>query len=98
MTVVLVLGVLAGAALALLLYLIRPTFDKADTIKDMVGVPVLGVVSMVYGLEWDRRQRYALVAYGLAVIGLLAAYGGAMAVSGFDPNKATILQEIAGRG
>jgi polysaccharide chain length determinant protein (PEP-CTERM system associated) len=98
MTGVLIAGLLAGAALALLLYLINPTFDNSRTVMEVVGVPVLGAVSMIHGLKWERKQRYALVAYSVAVIGLLALYGGVMAVDGLDLNIAVIQKAIVGRG
>ena len=87
-----------GAALALLLYLINPSFDNARTVMEVVGVPVLGAVSMLHGLKWERKQRYAMVAYGIAVIGLIALYGGVMAVGGLDLNFAVIQDAIVGRG
>ena len=98
MTGVLILGLLLGAALALLLYLINPSFDNARTVMEVVGVPVLGAVSMLHGLKWERKQRYAMVAYGIAVIGLIALYGGVMAVGGLDLNFAVIQDAIVGRG
>ncbi|GMQ86805.1 MAG: Wzz/FepE/Etk N-terminal domain-containing protein [Gammaproteobacteria bacterium] len=98
MTVVLIVGLLAGAVLALLLYLINPTFDNSRTVMDVVGVPVLGAVSMIHGLKWERKQRYALVAYSLAVMSLLALYGGVMAADGLDLNIAVIQKAVVGRG
>ena len=98
MTGVLIVGLLAGAMLALLLYLINPTFDNPNTVMATVGVPLLGAVSMVYGLKRERRQRYALAAYSIAVVGLFAVYGGAMALGGLDLNIAAIQDAIVGRG
>ncbi len=98
MTVVLVAGLLTGAMFALLLYLINPSFDNPRTVMEVVGVPVLGAVSMVRGLKWERKRRYALAAYGVAVIGLFALYGGVMAVGGLDLNIAVIQDAIVGRG
>ena len=98
MTIVLIAGLLAGAMLALLLYLINPTFDNSRSVMDLVGVPVLGAVSMIHGLKWERKQRYALVAYSMTVIGLLALYGGVMAIEGLDLNIAVIQKAIVGRG
>lgn len=98
MTGVLILGLLAGSMLALLLYLINPGFDNARTVMEVLGVPVLGAVSMLRGLKWERKQRYAMVAYSAAVIGLIALYGGVMAVGGLDLNFAVIQDAIVGRG
>ncbi len=98
MTIVLIAGLLAGGMLALFLYLINPTFDNPRTVLEVVGVPVLGAVSMIHELKWERKQRYALAAYSVAVIGLLALYGGVMAVDGLDLNIAVIHKAIVGRG
>jgi polysaccharide chain length determinant protein (PEP-CTERM system associated) len=98
MTGVLIAGLLVGAALALFLYLINPAFDNPRTVMEVVGMPVLGTVSMVQGIMWKRKQRYALAAYSIAVIGLLALYGGVMVVDGLDLNIAVIQEAIVGRG
>ena len=98
MTGVLFAGLLVGAMLALLLYLINPVFDTPRTVMDVVGMPVLGTVSMVHGIKLDKKERYALAAYSVAVIGLLALYGGVMAVDGLDLNIAVIQKAIVGRG
>jgi hypothetical protein len=65
---------------------------------EVLGVPVFGAVSMVRGLKWERKQRYAMLAYGVAVIGLIALYGGVMTVGGLDLNFAVIQDAIVGRG
>jgi polysaccharide chain length determinant protein (PEP-CTERM system associated) len=98
MTGVLFAGFVVGAMLALLLYLINPVFDTPRTVMDVVGMPVLGTVSMVHGIKWDKKERYALAAYTVAVIVLLALYGGVMAVDGLDLNIAVIQEAIVGRG
>jgi polysaccharide chain length determinant protein (PEP-CTERM system associated) len=98
MTGVLMVGLIAGAVLALFLYLINPTLDNQRTVMEAVGMPVLGAVSMVHGIKMERKERYALVAYSVAVIGLLALYGGVMAVGGLDLKFAVIQEAIVGRG
>ncbi|MGB5338820.1 MAG: XrtA system polysaccharide chain length determinant, partial [Gammaproteobacteria bacterium] len=98
MTGVLIFSIAAGAALALLLFMLRPTFDSARTIIEVLGRPVLGGVSMIHNQEWSRKQRRILVAYSLAGIGLLVIYGGVMSIGGLDINIAEIKQAIVGRG
>jgi len=98
MTGILIASLLSGAGLALLLYLVRPTFDNPRSVMDVLGVPVLGAITMIHGLKLERKQRYALVAYGIAVIGLFALYGGVMATGGLDLNIAVIQKAIVGRG
>ena len=88
----------AGAALAMLLFLLRPTFDSPRTVMEVVGRPVLGAVSMIHNSEWSRRHRQALVAFGLAGIGLFALYGGVLTFGGLDVNIAEIQKIITGLG
>lgn len=98
MTAVLILSIAAGSALALLLFMLRPTFDNPRTVMEVLGRPVLGGVSMIHNHEWSRRHRRALVAYSLAGIALFVVYGGVLAVGGLDINIAEIQKAIVGRG
>jgi polysaccharide chain length determinant protein (PEP-CTERM system associated) len=98
MTAVLIGSLVLGIALAFFLYLIRPTFDNARTVMEVLGRPVLGGVSMIYNQEWSARHRHALIAYSIAGVGLLLLYGGVLTVSGLDMNIAEIQESIVGRG
>jgi len=98
MTGVLIVGIIAGALLALLLFLLRPTFDNPRAVMEVLGRPVLGGVSMIHNRDWSSKHRHALVAFGLAGIGLLALYVGVMAVDGLSLNVAEIQKAIVGRG
>jgi polysaccharide chain length determinant protein (PEP-CTERM system associated) len=98
MTAVLIGSIIIGAMLALLLFMLRPTFDSPRKVIEVLGRPVLGGVSMIYNKEWSARHRHALVAFSLAGIGLLALYGGVLTVSGMDMNLAEIKAVVAGRG
>ena len=98
MTGVLIASIIIGAMLALLLFLLRPTFDTPSKVMEVLGRPVLGGVSMIHNQEWSTRHRHALVAFSLAGIGLLALYGGVLTVSGMDVNLAEINAAVAGRG
>ena len=98
MTGVLIMSIVAGALLALFLFMLRPTFDSARTIVEVLGRPVLGGVSMIHNREWSTRHRHALVAFSLAGIGLLALYAGIVAVAGLSVNLAEIQTAIVGRG
>jgi len=91
MTGVLLASIIAGASLALLLFLLRPTFDSARTVMEIVGRPVLGGVSMIHNREWRKKHRQALVAFSLAGIGLLALYVGILSVGGLSDNLAVIV-------
>ena len=98
MTVVLIFSIIAGAALALLLFMLRPTFDRPRTVMDVLGRPVLGAVTMIHNSEWRSRHRQALVAYGLAGIALIVAYVAVLAIQGMDLSIAELQKTIVGRG
>lgn len=98
MTGVLIASIIFGALLALLMFMLRPTFDNPRTIIEVLGRPVLGGVSMIHNREWSSKHRHALLAFSLAGVGLLALYVGALAVDGFDVTIAEIQKSIVGRG
>lgn len=98
MTAVLIGGLVVGIVLAFFLYILRPTFDSARTVMEVLGRPVLGGVSMIYNKEWSARHRRALAAFSVAGIGLLLLYGGVLTISGLDMNVAEIQKAIVGRG
>jgi len=98
MTAVLAGSLVAGIFMALLLYMLRPTFDNSRRIMEVLGRPVLGGVSMIHTGEWRVRHRNALVAYSIAGVGLLVLYGGIITVSGMDMNIAELREAVVGRG
>ena len=98
MSGVLVLSLLAGIALAFLLYLLRPTFDNPQAVINYLSRPVLGAVSMIYDEAWGRKRRHALVAFSLAGTGLLVIYFIMMTLAGMDIKVAAITSLITGRG
>ena len=60
MTGVLLVSLVAGALLALFLFMIRPTFETTRAVMDVLGRPILGGVSMIHNKEWSSRHRHAL--------------------------------------
>jgi polysaccharide chain length determinant protein (PEP-CTERM system associated) len=98
MTGILMLSIIAGVLLALLLFLLRPTFDSTRTVMEVLGRPVLGGVSMIHNPEWSSKHRHALLAFGLAGVGLLSLYVGVLAVDGLTTDVAGIQKAIVGRG
>jgi polysaccharide chain length determinant protein (PEP-CTERM system associated) len=98
MTMVLFGSIGVGAALALFLFMLRPTFDSPRKVMEVLGRPVLGGVSMIHNREWSTRHRNALIAYGIAGISLLLLYSGVLTVGGLDMNIAEIQKAIVGRG
>jgi polysaccharide chain length determinant protein (PEP-CTERM system associated) len=98
MTAVLFGSLVIGVVLAFFLYMLRPTFDNARTVMEVLGRPVLGGVSMIHNRAWSNRHRRALIAYSIAGVGLLLLYGGVLTVSGLDMNIAEIQKAVVGRG
>jgi polysaccharide chain length determinant protein (PEP-CTERM system associated) len=98
MSMVLALSLVAGVALAFMLYLLRPTFDNPQAVINYLGRPVLGAVSMIYDEAWGRKRKHALVAFGLAGAGLLVIYVVMMTLAGMDIKVAAITSLITGRG
>ena len=76
MTIVMLGSLAVGIGSAFLLSLVRPTFDDTKSMKDITGLPVLGVISMVRTDEYISKRRVAIVAFTSSWLLLLAAYGG----------------------
>lgn len=80
---VFVAAVLAGVALALLPYVLAPTFDKTDTVEKKLGVPVFGSVSAVRPAavreqeKVDARRIVFACAALLFLTVILVIFGGA---------------------
>jgi polysaccharide chain length determinant protein (PEP-CTERM system associated) len=72
-------ALLAGAAAALLISQVRPTFLSQQELRDRTGLPVLGTIAMNWTeTERARRQRGKYV-FGAAMSCLLVVYGGMLA-------------------
>ncbi|HSJ49286.1 MAG TPA: XrtA system polysaccharide chain length determinant [Gammaproteobacteria bacterium] len=84
MSLVLLGSLVAGGGAALMLSLVRPTFDDTKAMKDITGIPVLGVVSMVRTEEYMDSRRLAITAFTVAWLTLLVAYGGVAAIEIMD--------------
>jgi polysaccharide chain length determinant protein (PEP-CTERM system associated) len=80
MSLVLLVSLGAGIGAAFLLSMVRPTFDDTKLMKDVTGLPVLGVISMVRTDEYLAKRRMAIVAFTSVWLLLLVAYGGVAAV------------------
>jgi polysaccharide chain length determinant protein (PEP-CTERM system associated) len=75
LTAVLLAGLLGGAGLALVLHEIRPVFSNAKTLRDAIGLPVLGAVSMKFTSAQQRKLRLQLASFVLATLLLVSSYG-----------------------
>jgi polysaccharide chain length determinant protein (PEP-CTERM system associated) len=72
---ILVVGIGAGIAFALLPHILRPTFDSADALARIASRPVLGTVSALRKPNDDvrfRREIQQLAGAGVALVGLCA--------------------------
>lgn len=78
LTVVLFGGLLVGAALAFFLHDIHPVFLSARALREVTGLPVLGVVSMKRIPRQRLKLRVELASFVFAMMLLLFAYGGAV--------------------
>ncbi len=93
------LGSLAlGLGAAFLLSQIRPTFDDTKSMKDITGIPVLGVVSMVRTDEYMSKRRVAIAAFTSAWLMLLAVYGGVAMVEILDLDVVAMVASKMGLG
>ncbi|PHV07322.1 chain length-determining protein [Janthinobacterium sp. BJB412] len=74
-------ALLVGAATALLISQVRPTYLSPAQLREATGLPVLGTVSMNWTraeLVKRRRGRYGFAA---ALLGLFLTYGGVLAAA-----------------
>jgi hypothetical protein len=79
----LVLGVAlaAGAATALLISQVRPTYRNPAELRDATGLRVLGGVSMNWTAPQKVRRLRGRIGFSAGVAGLLMSYGGVMALT-----------------
>ncbi|MDH5570819.1 MAG: Wzz/FepE/Etk N-terminal domain-containing protein [Gammaproteobacteria bacterium] len=75
---VLLAAIGAGIGIAFLLMQIRPVFYSQKSIREVLGMPVLGTVSYIAQPEYLRKNRMTLIGYGVAGGALFIAYLGVM--------------------
>lgn len=75
-TGVLIVGVGAGAGLAVLLALLRPTFASDQKLRDITGLPILGSVSMNWIPEIRQRKWHEFLGFCSVCVALLLALAG----------------------
>lgn len=74
-------AVLTGAAVALLISQIRPTFLSPAELREMTGLTVLGTVAMNWTTAELVKRKRGQLGFGAAFGALLLAYGGVLAAS-----------------
>jgi polysaccharide chain length determinant protein (PEP-CTERM system associated) len=72
-------ALVAGIAVAFLMSQIRPTFMSQAALRDVSGLPVIGVIGMNWTAEQTVRRRRRLVALAVSVLVLFGIYGAGMA-------------------
>lgn len=78
-TVALIGGLIIGVVFALFLSQLKPTFDNRTTVRDVIQLPVLGSVSMVWSERQRIKNKLEAISFGLVFMGLLVVYGGYLA-------------------
>lgn len=78
-SLVLLVAVGGGIALAFLVSQIIPVIPDRTALRALGDYPILGSVSMVWNAAQKRQRRRGLVAYAASVAGLFGAYGVLMA-------------------
>jgi polysaccharide chain length determinant protein (PEP-CTERM system associated) len=68
-------AIAAGAGLAFLLNLLRPTFASVHRLHEMTGLPVLGAVSMTWIERYDAQLRRSALQLAGAVLGMVLLCG-----------------------
>jgi len=77
-SIILLAGFIVGIAIALLKVFLRPTFVQAKQVRDVSGLPMLGVVSEVVDDIQAKNNKKRLFRFALANVLLLLGYSGVM--------------------
>ena len=88
MPLALLAAISAGLAAAFVTSQWRAVFYDARSLKDVVGLPLLGVVTLVMSQEDVRREKDDLKRYWLASGGLVGVFAAGMIVLSFVSNQA----------
>ncbi len=79
--VALLAGLGAGLALSFLLSQIRPAVYDTSELRNVTGLPVLGVVSLRMDDAFKRKERNSLLRFAGASVGLLSLFGFGLVVT-----------------
>lgn len=76
LSMVLIASLGAGAGLAFLLAQLNPRFYSSDELKEIVKLPIIGTVSLVYSQRQRTERRMELAVFAVMLMVLISAYGG----------------------
>jgi predicted DNA-binding protein (UPF0278 family) len=87
LSVVLIVGLAAGAGIAYLRHMMRPVFSSERSLAEITGLPVLGGVVRTFEEKYRARLRAGLLRYsvaaGLLLVGFMTALLAAVPASRF---------------
>jgi len=89
--IVLLTAVAAGAGLAYLLHQLKPVFSSTRQLGEITGLPVLGLVNMIFLGRHQAMARRGAVAY--AFIGILLVMAGAVMLA-IQSNATRLLRSL----
>jgi hypothetical protein len=75
-SIVLIVGLGAGAGLSFVLSQLNPRVVDVPELKELSGLPVIGVISMTSSPMHRQQRRYELMAFSAALSGLVLIYVG----------------------
>ena len=93
LAIVLVMAIGGGAVLALFLHQINPVFSSKEALREVLGYPVLGALTLIRSASEKSRQRAQATFFGLAASLLLLAF---VAVEFWRDSAARTLQALLG--
>ncbi|CAH1385692.1 XrtA system polysaccharide chain length determinant [Candidatus Nitrotoga sp. M5] len=73
-------ALLGGIGVALLMSQIRPTFMSQNSLRETIGLPILGTVTMNWTPHEKTKHKRSLYAFGLAITLLVALYSVVMII------------------
>lgn len=77
---VLAASIVVGIAIAFVLSQVRPTFSDGRTLREISGLPVLGVVSMLRSELRARKERRGMFAFIGGLAALICTYAAALSL------------------
>lgn len=83
-------GIILGFTTAFLLNFVRPTIMSTSQIKQLIGLPILGSVSMKSSPDLTAKNKMEAMKYAYATFGLVCIYVGLMTVDLFEIKVLTL--------